>query len=85
MIQIIVTAFAFSFFITELSGWIKPNSWLWRKPFNCLTCLSAWSALALYFMPDYLKDASFVMFITPPVAILLKNLFKNIYTKTITK
>lgn len=83
MIQTIFTAFALSFFITELSGWVKPNTILWRKPFNCLTCLSAWSALAIYFLPNYIQDALLVMFVSPPIAILLKNLFKNVYSKTI--
>lgn len=85
MIQTILTAFAFSFFITDISGWVKPNTILWRKPFNCLPCLSVWSALIIYAQDQVVKDYLTTAFITPYVAILLKNLFHNLYKKTITK
>ena len=32
------------------------------KPFNCVPCLSAWTALCLYFAPNSLTELFFVFF-----------------------
>ena len=32
------------------------------KPFDCVTCLSAWVAIVLYFLPMEVSEFIFVMF-----------------------
>lgn len=45
---------------------------LYRKPFNCTTCLSFWLALALLFCPDYLVNGLFVCILAACVGIWLE-------------
>ena len=35
-------------------------TWLQRKPFNCTTCLSAWTGAALFFAPEVVVSFAFV-------------------------
>jgi hypothetical protein len=32
------------------------------KPFNCIPCLSAWTALVLFIMPDYIINFTLYIF-----------------------
>jgi hypothetical protein len=38
------------------------------KPFNCGSCLAAWTALALYLLPTIVTEIAFVMFVSGVLA-----------------
>lgn len=61
--MIIITAICFALFFVEIHRFnVK-----WKldfKPFNCGSCLAAWTALALYLLPNIVTDIAFVMFVS---------------------
>ena len=80
--MIIITAVCFSLFFIEIHRYperLKIN----YKPFNCGSCLSAWIALALYFLPSIVTDIMFLMFVSGVIAPLSRNamnwLWKKLY------
>lgn len=69
MIIKLCSAFFFSYYFVEIAmipGAIKkgfkmmPGSRI--KPFDCVTCLSSWIAVVLYFLPMNVSEFLFVMF-----------------------
>jgi hypothetical protein len=61
--MIIITAICFALFFVEIHRFnVK-----WKldfKPFNCGSCLAAWTALALYLLPTIVTEIAFVMFVS---------------------
>lgn len=68
--MIILTAICFSLFFVEIHRFnVK-----WKlnfKPFNCASCLAAWSALALYLLPQIVTEIAFLMFVSGVAAPLV--------------
>lgn len=52
--MIIVAAIAFAVFVNMTN--LYKSFYLNFKPFNCVPCLSVWSALVLFMMPDSMVD-----------------------------
>jgi hypothetical protein len=65
--MIIITAICFALFFVEIHRFnVK-----WKldfKPFNCGSCLAAWTALALYLLPTIVTEIAFVMFVSGVLA-----------------
>ena len=58
MLTIILAAFFFSYYFVEVARIIYLIKKVWQipfekriKPFDCVTCLSVWTAVVLYFFP----------------------------------
>ena len=72
----ILAAALFSFYFIEMARLHKK----WKidfKPFNCLVCLPAWVALALYLMPQIVTDIAIVMFGAAILSVFLNTLMKK--------
>lgn len=52
--MIIIAAIAFAVFVNMTN--LHKSFYLNFKPFNCVPCLSVWSALVLFMMPDSMVD-----------------------------
>lgn len=52
--MIIVAAIAFAVFVNMTN--LHKSFYLNFKPFNCVPCLSVWSALVLFIMPDSMVE-----------------------------
>ena len=64
-----ISAFLFAYYFVEVAGitWaikkgfgMMPHNRM--KPFDCVTCLSVWVAVALYFLPIVITQFLFVCF-----------------------
>jgi hypothetical protein len=81
MINILLNIFAsalFSFYFIEMARLhLKLN--INFKPFNCLVCLPAWVALALYLLPMYVTEIIIVMMGAAIFSVLLKTLMNKAY------
>lgn len=76
--MIIIAALMFSMFFVEIHRFDQK----WKldfKPFNCASCLSAWIALILYFLPKEITEIMLVMFTAGTVAPILRMLFLKLY------
>lgn len=76
MILNIIAAALLSFYFIEMARLHKK----WKldfKPFNCLVCLPAWVALALYLMPQIVTDIVIVMFGAAILSVFLNTLMKK--------
>ena len=76
MILNIIAAALLSFYFIEMARLHKK----WKidfKPFNCLVCLPAWVALALYLMPQIVTDIAIVMFGAAILSVFLNTLMKK--------
>lgn len=76
MILNIIAAALLSFYFIEMARLHKK----WKldfKPFNCLVCLPAWVALALYLMPQIMTDIVIVMFGAAILSVFLNTLMKK--------
>lgn len=69
MIANILAAFLFSYYFVNIAGIpnaIKKGFKMFPhqriKPFDCVTCLSVWSAIALYFLPIELSEFLTIIF-----------------------
>lgn len=69
MILNILAAVLFSYFFIAIAGIpqgikkvFKMKAGARLKPFDCMSCLSAWTALALFFLPDTWSHVAIVMF-----------------------
>ena len=69
MYLIPVTAFLFAYYFVNVAGipsaikkgfGMMPHQRL--KPFDCVTCLSVWSAITLYLLPTEITNFLFVIF-----------------------
>jgi hypothetical protein len=74
----IITAICFSFFFVEMHQFHKKLK-IEFKPFNCVSCLASWTALGLYFVPNYILNASLVMFVSGVFAPLFIKLYQKLY------
>jgi hypothetical protein len=69
MILNILAAILFSYYFIAIAGIpqavkrrLKFKAGSRLKPFDCMTCLSAWTALLLFFLPDVYSQCMVVMF-----------------------
>ena len=69
MIVNILAAFFFAYYFVNVAGipsaikkgfGMMPHQRL--KPFDCVTCLSVWSAVVFYFLPTELTNFLFIIF-----------------------
>jgi hypothetical protein len=74
----ILASALFSYYFIEMGRF--PLKWkLNFKPFNCLVCLPAWVALALYMLPIEATEIIIVMFASAILAVLFKTLMNKAY------
>jgi hypothetical protein len=74
----ILASALFSYYFIEMGRF--PLKWkLNFKPFNCLVCLPAWVALALYLLPIEVTEIIIVMFASAILAVLFKTLMNKAY------
>lgn len=79
-ISIILAANLFTFYAITQSRLFEK----WKlnfKPFNCPLCMTAWTGLALYLLPDYVTYGTLAMFGSGVFAPYFKNFLINIYNK----
>jgi len=69
MILNIIAAVLFSYYFIALAGipsklkkLLKLKAGARLKPLDCMTCLSAWVGLALFFLPEICTHVALVMF-----------------------
>jgi hypothetical protein len=69
MILNILAAILFSYYFIAIAGIPQAVKRIFKmkagarlKPFDCMTCLSAWTALVLFFCPDVASQVGVVMF-----------------------
>jgi hypothetical protein len=74
----ILAAGLFSFYFIEMARFHKKLK-LDFRPFNCLVCLPAWVALALYLLPIEVTEVIIVMFGSAILAVLFKTLMNKAY------
>lgn len=77
----IITGIAFAFFFTEMHQFHKK----WKldfRPFNCVSCLSAWSSLVIYLLPEYIKLGLMAMFVSGALAPLFVKLYNYYFYGT---
>ena len=74
----ILASALFSYYFIEMGRF--PLKWKINfKPFNCLVCLPAWVALALYLLPIEVTEVIIVMFGSAILAVLFKTLMNKAY------
>jgi len=74
----ILASALFSYYFIEMGRFTLK----WKlnfKPFNCLVCLPAWVALALYMLPIEATEIIIVMFASAILAVLFKTLMNKAY------
>jgi hypothetical protein len=74
----ILASALFSYYFIEMGRFplkLKLNF----RPFNCLVCLPAWVALALYLLPIEVTEIIIVMFGSAILAVLFKTLMNKAY------
>jgi hypothetical protein len=74
----ILAAGLFSFYFIEMARFHKKLK-LDFRPFNCLVCLPAWIALALYLLPMYVTNVIIVMMGAAIFSVLLKTIMIKAY------
>jgi hypothetical protein len=74
----ILAAGLFSFYFIEMARFHKKLK-LDFRPFNCLVCLPAWIALALYLLPMYVTNVIIVMMGAAIFSVLLKTIMTKAY------
>jgi hypothetical protein len=78
--MIIIASICFSLFFIEIHRYperLKLNF----KPFNCGSCLAAWTALILFLSPKIVTDIFFIMFVSGVIAPLSRNLMNWLWKK----
>lgn len=78
-ILIILASVSFAFFIVEVLRWPRPDTILYRKPFNCIPCLSAWTALALFFLPEVCTEVMATMFGAGTIGAFIRPMASKLY------
>ena len=73
LVVIAAITFSYNFVVINslakvMKKWMQIPHYQRVKPFDCFYCLSAWSALALYFTPDAVLYPFAVFFITATIA-----------------
>jgi hypothetical protein len=74
----ILAAGLFSYYFIEMARFHKKLK-LDFKPFNCIVCMPAWVALALYWLPLYITEIIIVMMGAAIFSVLLKTLMTKAY------
>lgn len=75
--EIIIAAAMFAFYFIDMAR--IPAKWKINfKPFNCIICLSSWTAFILYWLPIQITEIMMCMF----GAGILSAIIKTIITKT---
>lgn len=74
----ILASALFSYYFIEM-GRFPLKCKLNFRPFNCLVCLPAWVALALYLLPIEVTEIIIVMFGSAILAVLFKTLMNKAY------
>jgi len=77
----IITGICFSFFFKEMHQFHRK----WKlnfKPFNCISCLSAWSSLVFYLLPDKITLGLCVLFVSGTFAPLFSELYNRLFYGT---
>jgi hypothetical protein len=78
MILSILTAICASLFFTEIHN--LPTKWgINFKPFNCGSCLAAWSAPIHYFLPELIQHITSTMFIAGFLAPIVSKLIWSLW------
>ena len=69
MLTIILAAFFFDYYFVEVARIIYVIKKVWKipfekrmKPFDCVTCLSVWTAVVLYFLPIEISQFICIIF-----------------------
>ena len=69
MLTIILAAFFFAYYFVEVARIIYVIKKVWKipfekrmKPFDCVTCLSVWTAVVLYFLPIEISQFICIIF-----------------------
>ena len=77
LFEIIIAAALFSFYFIDMARF--PKKWkLDFRPFNCLVCLPAWVALALYFLPEFVTEVVIVMMAAAILSVIIKTIMYKI-------
>lgn len=77
LFEIIIAAALFSFYFIDMARF--PKKWkLDFRPFNCLVCLPAWVALALYFLPEFVTEVLIVMMAAAILSVIIKTIMYKI-------
>lgn len=79
MIINILAAVSFAFFFVEIMRWHQKAPMFKRKPFNCVPCLSAWTALLLYILPTSVSEFVLIMFGSGTLGALFLQIMLKIY------
>ena len=82
-VLILIASISFAFFIIEVLRWPSPGTLLYRKPFNCIPCLSAWTALALFFLPEACTQVMSTMFGAGALGAFVKPAAQKLYNTLI--
>lgn len=77
-IKIILASVAFTFYFIEMARIPDKIKLLKRKPFNCVMCLSVWTAIALFFLPAIVTNLIVVAFGTGVLAPFIRNFLHNL-------
>lgn len=81
-IKIILASIAFTFYFIEMARIPDRLPIIKRKPFNCVMCLSVWTALALFLSPGWVTNMILVMFGAGVLAPFIRNFLHNLmFTK----
>jgi hypothetical protein len=77
----IITGIAFAFFFVEMHQFHRKFK-LNIRPFNCVSCLAAWTSLLVYFLPDFIKMPLMGMFVSGAIAPLFVKLYNQLFYGT---
>jgi hypothetical protein len=75
--MIIIAAIVFSFYFVEVAR-IQAVFNLPIKPFGCMVCLTAYVAALFYWLPGWLVEYIAIIFGSPLLGVLFRNLFINL-------
>jgi hypothetical protein len=75
MIYTVLAAPSLAYLLILAYGWHLRFPFLDRKPFNCVVCLSAWTGILLFLMPEVISQGVAAFAIS---GIIGKILYNNI-------
>jgi hypothetical protein len=76
--MIIIAAICFSIFFIEIHQFHRKWN-LNFKPFNCTSCISAWTGLILYLLPEVFTNIVAFMFVPGVLAPVLSKIMWNLW------
>lgn len=77
----IITGICFAFFFIEMHQFHRKWNLNFR-PFNCVSCLAAWSSLIFYILPEWLKMPLLIMFVSGAFSPLFVKLYNELFYGT---